>query len=153
MKILLYIFIGIIIIIGIYFIALSISSRKQPELGLLNGQLRVCPATLNCVCSEQGSSVIEPLSYITQADVAWDRVKQIIVTTGGKIITEQAGYLHAQYETPLMRYIDDVELRLDVSQQRIHIRSASRVGYSDLGANQKRVSLIRMAFNKKADMK
>ncbi|VAX09739.1 hypothetical protein MNBD_GAMMA25-1247 [hydrothermal vent metagenome] len=147
MKIILYIFIGIIIIIGIYFIALSISSRKQPELGLLNGQLRVCPAMPNCVCSEQASSEIAPLSYITQADVAWDRVKQIIVTTGGKIISEQRGYLHAQYESPLMRYIDDVELRLDASQQRIHIRSASRVGYSDLGANQKRLMQIRSVFN------
>jgi len=155
MKILLYIFIGIIILVGVVFIAMSMSSRKQPELGLLNGQLRACPATPNCVCSEQSSapSKIEALNYVRQADDAWRRMKQVIASTGGKIISEQDGYLHAQYETPLIRYIDDVELRLDKPQQRIHIRSASRVGHSDLGANLKRVILIRSVFNANVGLK
>ncbi len=150
MKILLYIVIGIILIIGLLFVALSITSRKQPELGLLNGQLRACPTTLNCVCSEQpvAGPVIEPLNYTTIAKDAWSRMKQAIVETGGIIMTEQGGYLHAQYETPLMRYIDDVELRIDENNQLIHIRSASRVGHSDMGANRKRVIRIRTVFHR-----
>jgi uncharacterized protein (DUF1499 family) len=67
-----------------------------------------------------------------------------------ELVTEQDGYLHARYETPLMRYIDDVELRLDANHQVIHIRSASRVGQSDLGANRKRVARIRAAFAKQS---
>jgi len=47
-----------------------------------------------------------------------------------------------------MRYVDDVELRLDENKQLIHVRSASRVGHSDLGANRKRVARIRAAFGK-----
>ena len=150
MKILLYSVIGIIVIIGLLLVVLSMSSRKQPELGLLNGQLRPCPATPNCVCSEQQveGAFVEPLVYTTTADDAWRKIKQAIVETGGVVLTEQNGYLHARYKTPLMRYVDDVELRLDENKQVIHIRSASRVGHSDLGANRKRVGRIRATFEK-----
>jgi len=129
-------------------VVLSIASRKQPELGLLNGQLRPCPATPNCVCSEQRveGAFVEPLGYTITAADAWSKIKQAIIETGGVVVTEQNGYLHARYVTPLMRYVDDVELRLDETKQLIHIRSASRVGHSDLGANRKRVARIRAAF-------
>ena len=150
MKIFLYSVIGIFVIIGIMLVVMSIASRKQPELGLLNGQLRPCPASPNCVCSEQQveGAFVEPLSYTTTAEDAWHRMKQAVVETGGIVVTEQEGYLHARYLTPLMRYVDDVELRLDENNQVIHVRSASRVGHSDLGANRKRVARIRAAFGK-----
>jgi uncharacterized protein (DUF1499 family) len=149
-KILLYSVIGIVVIIGLVSVVLSISSRKQPELGLVNSQLRPCPATPNCVYSEQQveGAFVEPLVYTTTKDVAWRKIKHAIVETGGVIVTEQDGYLHARYETPLMRYVDDVELRLEENNQVIHVRSASRVGNSDLGANRKRVARIRAAFEK-----
>jgi uncharacterized protein (DUF1499 family) len=149
-KILLYSVIGIIVIIGLLLVGLSLSSRKQPELGLLNGQLRPCPATPNCVYSEQQveGAFVEPLVYTTTTDVAWRKIIHTIVETGGVVLTEQEGYLHAVYETPLMRFVDDVELRLDENNQVIHVRSASRVGNSDLGANRKRVARIRAAFEK-----
>lgn len=150
MKILFYSVIGICVIIGLLFIGLSITSRKQPELGLLNDQLRPCPATPNCVCSEQlvEGTFVEPLVYTVTAEDAWRKVKQAIVETGGIVLTEQNDYLHARYVTPLLRFVDDVELRLDENQQVIHVRSASRVGHSDLGANRKRVVRIRETFDK-----
>ena len=150
MKLLLYSVIGIVVIIGLVSVVLSISSRKQPELGLLNGQLRPCPATPNCVCSEQQleGAFVEPLVYTTTGDVAWREIKHAIIETSGVVLTEQDGYLHAVYETPLMRFVDDVELRLDENNQVIHVRSASRVGKSDLGANRKRVARLRAAFGK-----
>lgn len=148
MKILLYSLIVIFSVIGLLFIALSISSRKQPELGLLDGQLRACPATPNCVCSEWPVEgvFVEPLSYSIAHDDAWRSIQEAIVATDGKLVTEQAGYLHARFVTPIMRYVDDVELRIDEDKHLIHIRSASRVGHSDLGANRRRVSRIRTVF-------
>ena len=150
MKLLLYSVIGIVAIIGIMFVALSIASRKQPELGLLNGQLRPCPTSPNCVCSEQQveGAFIEPLAYTTTAADVWHKMKQAIIETGGVIVTEQNGYLHARYVTPLMRYVDDVELRIDENNRVIHVRSASRVGHSDLGANRQRVARIRAVFER-----
>lgn len=154
MKLLLYTVIGIFILVGIYLVSLSISSRKQPELGLVNGQLRPCPTTPNCVCSEQQveGAFVEPLGYTTTVDTAWRKIKHAIVATGGIVITERQGYLHARYETSLLRFVDDVELRLDENTRVIHIRSGSRVGKSDLGANRKRVAHIRAAFNKQIDL-
>lgn len=150
MKILLYIVIGLFVIISLYFVALSLSSRKQPDLGMIDGLLRPCPATPNCVCSErQGEgSFIEPLSITTAEDDAWRNVKKAIVEIGSVIVTERDGYLHAEFVTPLMRYVDDMELRKDDDKKVIHLRSASRVGHSDLGANRARVEKLRRAFLK-----
>jgi len=116
---------------------------------MIGGQLGACPMTPNCVCSEYSGEVafVEPLRYSTTATEAWDKLKQAIIETGGIILTEQGGYAHARYETSLMRYVDDVEFRLDQDKQLIHVRSASRVGHSDLGENQKRVNRIRAVFN------
>ena len=148
MKIMLYIVIGLLSAISLYFVALSISSRKLPDLGMIDGRLRACPHTPNCVSSEQQNegAFIEPLSFSSTADDAWGDAKRAIVETGGVIVSEGDGYLRAQFVTPLMRYIDDVELRMDLNKHVIHIRSASRVGRSDLGANRARVEKIRMAF-------
>ena len=150
MKLLLYSVIGIVFIIALMLIGLSIASRKVPELGLVNGQLRPCPATPNCVCSEWKveGAYVEPLRYSTSAKHAWDMIKQTIDKTGGIIVSEQNMYLHATYQTPLLRFIDDVEIRLDDEHKLIHIRSASRVGRSDMGTNRKRVAHIRTIFER-----
>ncbi len=148
MKILFYIIISLALIIIVALIMLSVASRKQPVLGLIEQQLRACPQSTNCVCSERPDekAFIEPLAYSTTAEDAWHRLKLIIIETGGKITAENEGYLHAQYVTPLMRFVDDVELRLDSESSLIHIRSASRVGKSDLGANRQRVERIRSSY-------
>lgn len=150
MKLFIYFVAVLVIILGVVLIAFSIASRKQPELGLLNGQLQPCPVTPNCVCSEHrvDGAYIEPLSYTDTAAEAWAKIKRVISETEGMVLTEKADYLRIVYETPLLRYVDDVELRHDKNKQRIHIRSASRVGQSDLGANRKRVEKIRAAFKK-----
>lgn len=150
MKLLIYSIATLFIILGVILVVYSIASRKQPELGLINGQLQPCPVTPNCVCSEHQveDAYIEPLNYTFTAADAWARIKQVISETGGVVITEEADYLRVVYQTPLLRYIDDVEFHQDENNQVIHVRSASRVGQSDFGANRKRVEIIRTAFGK-----
>ena len=63
-----------------------------------------------------------------------------------EIITESSDYLYAEFTTPLMGYVDDVEFYLDRNAGVIHVRSASRLGQSDLGLNRKRVEAIRAEF-------
>jgi len=153
MKILLYSVIGLLVIISLYFLSLSVSSRKPPDLGILNDQLRACPATPNCVSSEQQGTgaYIEPLKVTATRNDAWKSAKQAVIENGGEIVTERVDYLHAHFVTPLMRYIDDVELRIDKDKQLIHVRSASRIGRSDFGANRKRVTKIRMTYLEKSE--
>jgi uncharacterized protein (DUF1499 family) len=48
---------------------------------------------------------------------------------------------------PFLKFVDDLEIRIDSTQKVIHIRSASRVGYSDMGVNRKRTELLKKLFN------
>jgi uncharacterized protein (DUF1499 family) len=60
-----------------------------------------------------------------------------------KIITETENYLYAEFTSALMGFVDDVEFLLDEEQKVIHVRSASRLGQSDLGVNRQRIETIR----------
>jgi len=150
MKLFIYYFATLVIIVGLLLVGLSIASRKQPELGLVDSRLQPCPATPNCVCSEYPGkdAYIEPLGYSGSTKAAWARLERVIAETGGMVIAEEPGYLRTVYETQLLRFIDDVEFRQDKNNSMIHVRSASRMGHSDLGANRKRVEKIRAAFGK-----
>ena len=55
-------------------------------------------------------------------------------------------YLHVEFTTALLRFVDDVEFLLDPDKKLIHYRSASRIGRSDLGTNRRRMEMIRRAF-------
>ena len=149
MKWFIFIALGVLVIIGIMLIALSMASREQPDLGIQNGQLKQCPSTPNCVCSEDmaDEAYIKPLSFRLPANEAWVSIKYVIKESGGRVIAEETDYLRAEYETTLFRFIDDVEFRLDRKHQQIQVRSASRVGQSDLGANRQRVEQLRSRFN------
>jgi uncharacterized protein (DUF1499 family) len=137
----------ILLLIPLGWAVLALPSWRRPELGLLDGQLRRCPASPNCVCSEGESNghAIEPLRFSDPPDAAWSRLTAVIeATPNARIITRENDYLRAEFVTPLMRYVDDVEFRLTPAV--IHVRSASRVGHSDLGANRSRVEKLRTEF-------
>ena len=65
---------------------------------------------------------------------------------GATIMTRRDDYLHATFKTPLLGFVDDVEFLLVPERHSIEVRSASRVGRSDFGANRKRVERLRKAF-------
>jgi uncharacterized protein (DUF1499 family) len=56
-----------------------------------------------------------------------------------RLVSSRDGYLHAEFRSRLLGFVDDVEFSIDEAEQLIHFRSASRVGYSDLGVNRKRM--------------
>ncbi|TLS67549.1 DUF1499 domain-containing protein [Mariprofundus erugo] len=137
---------GLLLALGfITFVAMAIYSHKTPaNLGLQQGLLRPCPDSPNCVCSEAHSQASQQhaIRPINLADRSWVQMKSIMVAQGGVIEQDDGHYLHATFTTPVFRYVDDVELRLDEQQGVIHIRSASRVGHSDFGVNRKRVEQL-----------
>jgi len=127
------------------------SSESGQPPGLVSGALAPCPDKPNCVSSEAGEDAahqIAPLDYSgTDTGEAWAKIQQVIEELGGEVRTADDAYLAATFTSSLFRFIDDVECRLDASQNQIQIRSASRVGYSDLGVNRKRVEEITRSFN------
>ena len=60
-----------------------------------------------------------------------------------EIVTDHENYLHAEFTSLIMRFVDDVEFFSIAEEQVIHVRSASRLGSSDLGANRRRVEGLR----------
>lgn len=143
------VFIVLLLVISIVF---SISScSKTPQLGLRDNKLSPCPSTPNCVCSEYPGHVsfIAPLPFTGYSDLAWQLAKETIITMEGEIITDMQNYIHAVFRSRIFRFVDDLEIRLDKNTGVLHLRSASRVGYSDLGMNKKRVETFRTLYAKK----
>jgi len=140
----------IVAAIALFFVAMSLASGRAPELGVTDGRFVPCPDKPNCVSSqaEDEAHAIDPIQLAGDPQAEFARLRQIIQQMPRvEIVTADERYLHATFTTALMRYVDDVELWLDPKIGVAHIRSASRVGYSDLGANRARVETIRQAYN------
>ena len=90
---------------------------------------------------------IAPLKYSGDAKAAFTKLETIVrATDGASIITNQGSYLYAEYQSSLFKFVDDVEFVLDESAGVIHMRSASRLGRKDFGANRARLEAIRLAM-------
>ena len=129
---------------------LSFSADRPSNLGVKNGKLGSCPASLNCVSSESSDSdhQIDPLTYESTPEEAIAQLKEILeAIDNAQIIQEQDDYLYAEFTSKLMGFVDDVEFYLEPEAQIIQVRSASRLGESDLGVNRKRIEEIRAKFN------
>ncbi|MGG6297585.1 DUF1499 domain-containing protein [Leptolyngbya sp. AN02str] len=129
----------------------SFSGTRPSNLGVKDGKLAACPGSPNCVNSQASNSdaehFIEPFAYSGSAVDAIAKLKGIIeATERTEIITATDSYLYAEFTTPLMGYVDDVEFFADDAAKVIHVRSASRLGQSDLGLNRKRIEALRTQF-------
>jgi len=76
-----------------------------------------------------------------------DRVRSILNSLPRtRIVCEEPNYLHATVKSVVFRFVDDIEFLCDPTESVIHVRSASRIGYSDLGKNRARVEQFRKHF-------
>ncbi|QDU41468.1 hypothetical protein Mal4_58360 [Maioricimonas rarisocia] len=126
--------------------ATTVASWRRPQLGAVEGRLRPCPDSPNCVSSfeDRPSHRTEPFEVHGDPKTAVSRlVRQIDAMPGTNVVEVTDDYAHIEFVTPVLRYVDDVELLHDGASEQIHVRSASRVGRSDLGANRRRVEIIR----------
>lgn len=124
-------------------------NATPPSVGVVDGRLRPCPASPNCVCSQETDAghSIAPLKMSEDAAGSWKRLQQIIAgLPRTRIISVDERYLHVEMTSAFFRFVDDVEFLLDPEAGVIHVRSASRLGYSDLGVNRKRIEGIRASF-------
>jgi len=121
-------------------------SRKLPDdLGVSAGKLKSCPESPNCVNSQAaGRSAISPIAYRGDAVAAWRALQDVLAGMDRLQVVEQKdNYLRAEARSRMLGFVDDVEFYLDVYARVIHMRSASRLGYSDLGVNRARMEQVR----------
>ena len=124
-------------------------ANNAAPLGLVDGKLRPCPNTPNCVCSMDSAPArhIEPLAFTGDPDVAMSRLKTVLADqTRTRIVAEEGDYLHAECSSLVFHFVDDLEFHMDRPGKKIHVRSASRTGTYDWGVNRRRMEAIRRGF-------
>ena len=115
-------------------------SRRPDNLGVREGRLAPCKRSPNCVSSQANPADEE--HYIAPLHGTMDAVRAALKSFPRvTLIQDNCNYVYAEFRTPLMRYVDDVEFFFDGHV--IHVRSCSRLGRRDFGVNRRRVEELR----------
>ncbi|MBL8541375.1 MAG: DUF1499 domain-containing protein [Betaproteobacteria bacterium] len=120
--------------------------------GAKSGLLAACPDHRNCVNSDATDPrhAIAPLRLKVPAAEAWADLKHLLEAMPDVgIVRATPDYLSAEFSTGWFRFTDDVEFLLRAQQAEIAVRSASRVGYYDLGVNRERIEKLRAKLREK----
>lgn len=120
----------------------SCAGEPPQNIGVQNGRLTPCPESPNCVSSfaSDEEHSIEPIA------ASLEQIEQVLLKLpAANIVSASADYLYVEFTSRIMGFVDDVEFLHDRSSGLTHVRSASRLGYGDLGANRKRIESIRDA--------
>jgi len=126
------------------------SARVPAELAVRTGRLRPCPDKANCVNSlDGGPAAIAPLPYPADPATTRERLRQALLALPGvSQVHEDGDWWHAECRSRVLGFVDDLELLLDDRAGIIHVRSASRLGYSDFGVNRRRVERLRQLLER-----
>jgi uncharacterized protein (DUF1499 family) len=136
-------------IVAAGFIAMSLfscSGTRPANLGIKDGRLAPCPSTPNCVSSDAADDAhaVPQFQLVVPPDEGWRAVRTAIEgLPRTKIVSSTDDYLHAECSRAVFGFVDDLELHLRPAEKLIAVRSAARLGYSDLGVNRKRVESLR----------
>jgi uncharacterized protein (DUF1499 family) len=135
----------------VIFLFSGCSGSCPSSLGVKEKRLSPCPSSPNCVSSQSDDERhrIDPIRFTSAPGEAMERLKRVVLgMERAKVVRETSDYIHVEFRT-LLGFVDDAEFYLDENQKVIHLRSASRVGYWDLGVNRKRMECIRREFGGK----
>jgi len=124
-------------------------SPAMADIGLNNGSLEPCPSSPNCVVSQDGDEehAVEPIAYNgDRSEVKEALLKVLSVVPRTEVIEDTGDYIHTESTSRIFKFVDDAEFYLPEDEKVIQVRSASRVGESDLGVNRRRIEQIRLAL-------
>jgi len=149
-KFILFLLVLILAVVFMFFVR-GKASKKGQAPGIVNGKLAKCSRKPNAVCSEyigHSSHYVEPID-VSQVNMNqhFHKLVKAIEANGGKVVIQDDQYVAATFTSAIFKFVDDVEARLDKEEGVIHLRSASREGYSDLGVNAKRIAAIKASYS------
>lgn len=127
------------------------SGKPPVNLGASNGRLAPVVNRPNNVSSQASVDdrvhYVAPFQFAGDAVEAFQKLVQLVqAQPRARVVLRDGQYLRAEFSTPLLGFVDDVEFLLAPEQAMIHVRSAARLGYSDFGVNRKRVEALRGQF-------
>jgi uncharacterized protein (DUF1499 family) len=110
--------------------------------------LPLCPSKPNCVSSQAADSHhIEPFNVTENGRIAFEKLRELLVERSDtKLISSDDMTIRVEFRT-LLGFVDDGLFVLDSANGLIHIRSAARLGFWDLGKNRSRMEEIRQSFS------
>ncbi|MGY0616665.1 DUF1499 domain-containing protein [Vibrio sp. FJH11] len=101
-----------------------------------------CGNKPNCVSTQdlREEHYLEPFQLTKSATL--DAIEQVALNLpGAKTAVKESDYLRIECTSKIMRFVDDLELK--ISEDKLIVRSESRIGYSDFGVNRKRAEQLR----------
>lgn len=123
------------------------------DLGVRDGELTSCPPKPNCVASNAGDTEhkVAPLPLHGSPSQSLLEIKKVVLAMPRTaLVEERPDYLSFTFESLIFRFVDDVEFYAPDHAKDVKVRSASRLGYSDLGVNRQRVENIRREYGSSA---
>ena len=109
--------------------------------------LEPCPESPNCVSTEAADEAhhAEPWPWSGDPAAALARLKGIVLAIpGSALVSEDQRELRFTFTSRVWRFVDDVHLVLGDGV--VQYRSASRVGWGDMGVNRARMQAIGEAW-------
>lgn len=133
-----------------------LAGSPPTDLGVTVGRLKPPSMTDNSVSSQanlwdghpmQRSALIAPLPLRGTPAEAIGRLRAVVeAMPGAAVVTQRDDYLYVRFTTRWLGFVDDAEFWADPARKAIQVRSASRLGASDLGVNRARIERIRTAL-------
>lgn len=118
------------------------------SIGIYKSDLQACPNSPNCVSSQSKDAkhYIPPLPYTSENSL--HRIKTYLQGHyNADVVEETSTYLHIVITSKIFRFKDDLEFLVDQKNRVVQVRSASRIGYSDLNVNRKRIEKMQRELN------
>ena len=131
--------IGLVLVGFVAFFILGKTSQSGKAPGLVDGRLAPCPSSPNCVSSEEGTEAEKSVAVLPAEE--WETLPQHVEEMGGTVTKRADNYMATEFQSAVFGFVDDVEFRK--AEEGVHVRSASRAGYSDAGVNAARVAELR----------
>lgn len=146
MSRLISIIVGLIVVLSS---SLIFAASAFAAIGIENNHLAPCPSSPNCVVSQDGDEEhsIEPIAYRGDRTTAKETLLKVLsVVPRTEVIEDTGNYIHTESTSRIFKFVDDAEFYFPEGENIIQVRSASRVGESDLGVNRRRIEQIRLAM-------
>ena len=139
---------ALFVIISLYWLSKNQPATAEVNIGVQDGELVPCPETPNCISTQANpqdeTHYAEPLSLSGSREALLDFLeKWIQQQERADVIIRRKNYLHAVFASKTFGFKDDLEVFIPDSSKLVHIRSAARVGRSDMGVNRARYETIR----------
>ena len=159
LRVFAFLLLAVLIVFGLWLAFVNLTGRENSmwfggrpsTLGVKEGKLAGPRKTPNSVVSEGIESThpayVAPIAFTGDPRAALAKLGAVLqVLDRVTIIKVEETYLYAEFRSKTLGYVDDFEARVDSAASVIHVRSSSRLGYSDKGFNRSRVELIRAKF-------